>query len=177
MDSTIKDYAAKRWNDRWNIPYLLLGGPLLVHWIWVSRSASLTSLNFSSCRQTHSQPKRTCGHMQDWRKKEKEKWTYPEKIFELNFRAVLKLFLNLLLIGYVQVDWIDPLQQHRFLWCTQTNMPAACCSPHLLRVIWEDRYYNRICSLEINLEPVDKSDSIQEVTAQSQSDIHPTVNL
>lgn len=37
---------------------------------------------------------------------------YLKKTFELNFRAVLKLLLNLLLMGYVQVDRIDPLQKH-----------------------------------------------------------------
>lgn len=37
---------------------------------------------------------------------------YLQKIFELDFRAVLKILLNLLLIGYVQVDRIYPLQKH-----------------------------------------------------------------
>ena len=47
--------------------------------------------------------------------KAEKKRSYLEKIFELNFRAILKLLLNLLLIGNIQVHWINPLQQQRLL--------------------------------------------------------------
>lgn len=43
------------------------------------------------------------------------KQRYLEEIFELDLRAVLELLLNVLLVGYVQVDGVDPLQQQRLL--------------------------------------------------------------
>lgn len=87
---------------------------------WV---AALGSLLWTSSPVNPQKPLGTCGHAQTCT--EKVLRLYLKKVFELNFRAFLKVSLDVLLIGDVQVDRIDPLQKHRFLSCTRTIMPAG----------------------------------------------------
>lgn len=83
--------------------------------LWIRISSFGNCISMVQCPKTVLNKKAAVLHQ--WKRVFR---SYLEKSFELNFRAVFKVLLNLLLIRNVQIDGIDPLQQHRFLPRTQT---------------------------------------------------------
>ena len=142
------------WEILSDMSYLLLGGPLLVHWIWVRRSASFTSVNFSSCGQMHIKPTRSV-HMKKINKIKNK--NLPWESLWAGFRSFPQIppesVLDRICLG--RLDWptpaalipVMPTNKH----IRMNIMPLLIFwGTHMLRVRWEGRYHASNCSLDAN---------------------------